>query len=95
MTQYENCQKGWCYTKIFSNDSAYTGEWGYCNPKCSSMELEQPYYNLASKMHSDLWDEHIFMLDKYSPGHCHTYNPHNNSFPRVQGQLYAMLGIMC
>ena len=100
MTRYESCasdfgdeSKGWCYTKSFQNDSAVTGEWGYCDVRCKSQDLiEHPFFNLASRQHSDLWDEHIFMLYESSSGHCHTYNPANSSFARNRGQFYAFLG---
>ena len=45
-----------------------------------------------SKEHSYLWNEDIFMLESFSGGHCHTYNPKNNSFAGNRGQFYAMLG---
>ena len=70
-----------------------TGEWGYCDVLCKSQDLiEYPFFNLASRQHSDLWDEHIFMLYESSSGHCHTYNPANSSFARNRGQFYAFLG---
>ena len=100
MTRIESCQpnggdksKGWCFTKSLQNDSGLIGEFGYCDLGCTSENIEQQYYNLASKDH--LWEEHIFMLDESSSGHCHTYNPGNKSVARNHGQFYAKLGIYC
>ena len=84
----------WCYTRKYLNESAILGEWGYCDPSCRSQDhKEKSIYNLASKEHSYLWNEDIFMLESFSGGHCHTtYNRKNNSFAGNRGQFYAMLG---
>ena len=67
-------------------------QWGYCDPSCRTENVDDLHYNLASDYHSDLWSEDIFMLDTGSSGHCHTYNPVNQSFAGNRGQFYATLG---
>ena len=54
--------------------------------------MENAKYNLASAEHSELWTEDIFSFESLSSGHCHTYNPVNNSVAGNRGQFYAMLG---
>ena len=82
-----------CYTRTHLNSSAILGMWGYCDPSCRGREHQQDAsYNLASKVHNDMWSENIFSLNAMSSGHCHTYNPENRSFATNDGGFYAMLG---
>ena len=83
--------QGWCYTRKYLNDSAIIGQWGYCDHSCSG-QRENAVHNLASQEHSDLWSEGIFSLDESSSGHCHTYNPANDSLAGNLGQFIAFLG---
>ena len=78
--------------RTYLNNSAITGQIADCDPKCKVQTMENSKYNLASKDHNDLWKETIFELSVVADGHCHTYNPVNNSFARNRGQFYAMLG---
>ena len=70
------------------------GHYGKCDPSCKSQVYNNvTAYNLASDMHKDLWNEHIFSLASLSGGHCHTYNPKNRSLAGHNGQFYAKLGL--
>ena len=97
---YEQCFStdvdwfSWCYTRTYLNDSGTTHQWGHCEPSCreEGIIMKKTHHNLASKHHSQLWSEHIFNLDTFSNGHCHTYDPANSSFAGRRGQFYAMLG---
>ena len=85
---------GWCSTRSYFNDSSMVGHYGNCDPGCRSQVYTGNYsfYNLASSAHGHLWGEHIFKLGTESSGHCHTYNPVNESFAENRGQFYALLG---
>ena len=97
---YEQCFStdvdwfSWCYTRTYLNDSGTTHQWGHCEPSCRNegLLMKKTHRNLASNLHSQLWSEHIFNLDTFSNGHCHTYDPANSSFAGRRGQFYAMLG---
>ena len=84
--------EGWCYTRKYLNDSAIMGQWGYCDPNCRGQSENNNKYNLASQDHNDHWTEDIFSLDEGSSGHCHTYNPANDSLAGNLGQFAAFLG---
>ena len=93
---YEQCiapydveEQFWCYTRKHLNDSAMTGNWGYCDPSCQGPETKENIDNMGIK-NSDLWSEDIFLL--VDQGHCHTYNPVYNSYAGARGLFYAMLG---
>ena len=68
------------------------GQWGYCDPSCRGQRENNDKYNLASHDHNDRWTENIFSLDTGSSGHCHTYNPANDSLAGNLGQFTAFLG---
>ena len=85
---------GWCYTRKHLNNSAITGDWGYCNESCQiSGYIDKYINNLAKQEYNDLWTEDIFMLSFQTSGHCHTYNPPTKSYAGNHEGFYAHLGI--
>lgn len=80
-------------TNIEIHDFRTLSGWAECDSNCrSEVYMENAKYNLASPEHSELWTEDIFSFESLSSGHCHTYNPVNNSVAGNRGQFYAMLG---
>jgi hypothetical protein len=83
----------WCYTRTYPNGSGMVGFWGKCRPECSGeMPTPDSPHNLASLAYHDLWSTHVFDLQTWGSGLCHTYNPPAESPVGTLGLLYALLG---
>ena len=90
---YYTIHKHHTYTNIEIHYFSTLSGWAECDSNCrSEVYMENAKYNLASAEHSELWTEDIFSFESLSSGHCHTYNPVNNSVAGNRGQFYAMLG---
>jgi hypothetical protein len=80
----------WCSTRPHWNNSAITGKWGGCSPKCNYQVNSTE--NLASDDFQYLWDKRFYRLFSDDIGHCHTYIPGHRSSTGHEQKFMAFLG---
>ena len=86
----------WCSTRNYLNGSWMFGEWGYCDERCTTLNLKKHERSLADVKSDDNldWEESFdYFFGPDFAGHCHTYNPKHESSSGHLGQLYAFLGL--
>ena len=82
----------WCAVRVYKNQSAIVGTYGYCREECQGQrpDQNQPAY-LAGQQFSHLWKTQMFSLNRWKSGHCYTYMPDELYLPGSDGNFYALL----
>ena len=88
----ERDSRPWCSVRVYKNQSAILGAYGYCREKCQGQrpDQNQPAY-LAGQQFSHLWKTQMFSLNGWKSGHCYTYMPDELYLPGSDGNFYALL----
>ena len=89
-----------CFTKVGNNNSVDHWErtdnfWGYCPKECNG-ELPVPSspYNLAKSKYTNLWSSHLFDLNAWENGLCHTNDPSEKTETGKVNHAYFMMSYL-